>query len=210
MMKILRKTEMTPEQRAQEYFLDDLERTRGRRIWAQIKKHWGVYLMLIPVLAFFFLFRYRPIYGLMNAFIDYRFLQKPLLDNDFTGFYAFLKIMFDATEKLRFWQAFRNTFTLSMYGLIFGFPVPIILALMFSEIKNEKFRSVTQIITYLPKFISTVVITSIIVLLASPGNNMQGPGLMNALFTRAGWIPDAPTHILSQPKFFRSIYIISG
>ncbi|HOW38805.1 MAG TPA: hypothetical protein PLZ76_07840, partial [Bacillota bacterium] len=67
---------MTPEQRAQEYFLDDLERTRGRRIWAQIKKHWGVYLMLIPVLAFFFLFRYRPIYGLMNAFIDYRFLQK--------------------------------------------------------------------------------------------------------------------------------------
>lgn len=209
MMKLFERHPKTNEEIAREYFLDDMEKTRGLRILKQIWKHWPIYLMLIPVIAFFFLFRYRPIYGLMNAFINYEELSIPLLDNNFTGLYAFIKIMFDAVEKLRFWQAFRNTFTISMYGLIFGFPVPILLALMFSEIRNERFRSTTQIITYLPKFISTVVITSIILLMATPGNNMQGPGLLNRLLTDIGLVePD--TDIMSKPQFFRSIYIISG
>jgi putative aldouronate transport system permease protein len=209
MTNLFKKKIQSREEIEHEFLLEDLERTRGRRIWQQIRKHWPIYAMLIPVLVFFFLFRYRPIYGLMNAFIDNSRSSIGLLENDYTGLFSFIKIMFDPIEKIRFWQAFRNTFTISMYGLLFGFPVPILLALMFSEIRNERIRSVTQIITYLPKFISTVVITSIIVLIASPGNNAQGPGLLNRLMTDLGWV-EANTSIMSQPQFFRSIYIISG
>ena len=109
----------------------------------------------------------------------------------------------------RFWQAFRNTFAISMYGLIFGFPVPIILALFFSEIKNDVYRSIVQILSYLPKFISTVVITSIITLMLYGGNSVQAPGVLASLFSSLGLI-EPGTRMLMQPQYFRSIYIVSG
>ncbi|OHE41745.1 MAG: hypothetical protein A2Y16_02965 [Tenericutes bacterium GWF2_57_13] len=185
-----------------------MERTRWHRYFRQIKKDWPIYAMLVPVIVFFFLFRYRPIGGILVAFKNYDNYAITIGESDFYGLYAFRYIMF-GPQADRFWQAFRNTFTLSTYGLFFGFPVPIVLALMFSEIKNEAYRSVTQILSYLPKFISSVVITSIIALMLSGGNITQAPGLLNALFTKFGWI-EAGTPMLSEPEYFRSIYIISG
>ncbi|MFH0992729.1 MAG: ABC transporter permease subunit [bacterium] len=196
------------ELRHQEDLLDEMERTRWKRYWRQIKKGWPVYLMLIPVLVFFYLFRYRPIGGILIAFKHYDNYQQTIGESDFYGLYAFKYIMF-GPQAIRFWRAFRNTFTLSTYGLFFGFPIPIILALMFSEIKNEGYRSITQILSYLPKFISSVVITSIIALMLSGGNISQSPGLLNALFTNLGWL-EPHTPMLSEPQYFRSIYIISG
>jgi len=148
----------------QEELAIQLEKTRWHRFGKQIAKNWQVYVMLIPVILFFYLFKYRPIGGILVAFKNYDNYAETIGNADFYGLYAFKYIMF-GPQADRFWQAFRNTFTLSTYGLFFGFPIPIILALFFSEIRNEKYRSFTQIISYLPRFISTVVITSIIALM---------------------------------------------
>lgn len=191
-----------------EDLLDELEKTRIKRYWKQIKKDWAVYLMLIPVLVFFYLFRYRPINGIMIAFKDYSDYSLTVGESNFYGLYAFKYIMF-GPQADRFWQAFRNTFTLSTYGLFFGFPIPIVLALLFSEIKNEKYRSFTQILSYLPKLISTVVITSIIALMLSAGNSTQAPGLLNSVLQNMGVI-ESGTPMLSEPKYFRQIYILSN
>ena len=191
-----------------EELLEELERTRWHRYLKQIKKDWPIYVMLIPVIIFFYLFRYRPIGGIMMAFKNFdNSAGTTVASSDFYGFYAFRFIMFGPNAN-NFWQAFRNTFTLSTYGLFFGFPVPIILALLFSEIKNEKYRAVTQIITYLPKFISTVVITSIISLMFMAERSGISAGLINGIFVDLGWVPKG-TAMLSKPAYFRSIYIIS-
>jgi putative aldouronate transport system permease protein len=188
--------------------MEEFERTRWHRYWKQVKKDWPIYVMLIPVIIFFYLFRYRPIGGIMMAFKNFdNTAGTTVASSDFYGFYAFRVIMFGSNSQA-FWQAFRNTFTLSTYGLFFGFPVPIILALLFSEIKNEKYRAITQIITYLPKFISTVVITSIITLMFMAERSGVSAGLLNGLFVQFGWVA-AETPMLSKPEYFRSIYIIS-
>ncbi|MDD5293527.1 MAG: ABC transporter permease subunit [Candidatus Izemoplasmatales bacterium] len=203
----IRKT-ISSEQMAHEDLIEELERTRWRRYWAQIKKHWPIYVMLIPVLLFFYFFRYRPIGGILVAFKNYDNYAISIGDSDFYGLYAF-KYLIVGPQATQFWQAFRNTFTLSAYGLFFGFPIPIILALFFSEIKNEAYRSITQVISYLPRFISTVVITSLIALMLYQGNIVQSPGILNSMFTKFGWA--APrTPVLSRPEYFRSIYIISN
>ena len=191
-----------------EELLEEIERTRWPRYWKQIKKDWPIYVMLIPVIVFFYLFRYRPIGGIMMAFKNFdNTAGTTVASSDFYGFYAFKVIMFGSNAN-QFWQAFRNTFTLSTYGLFFGFPVPIILALMFSEIKNEKYRAITQIVTYLPKFISTVVITSIIALMFMAERSGVSAGLINGIFVDLGWVKSG-TPMLSEPEYFRSIYIIS-
>lgn len=130
--------------------IEELERTKWKRAFDQIKKDWPIYVMLIPVVIFFILFRYRPIGGMMVAFKRTETGAIAISDRAFSGFYNFKMIMFGAQAN-DFWRAFRNTFTISAYSLFFGFPVPIILALFFSEIKIEGYRAVTQIITYLPK-----------------------------------------------------------
>lgn len=199
---------MSIEELRREAIIEEMERTRWHRYWAQIKKDWPIYAMLIPVILFFYFFRYRPIGGIMIAFKNYDNYSDSVANSNFYGLYAFRFIMFGPQAR-DFWQAFRNTFTLSTYGLFFGFPIPIILALLFSEIKNEAYRAVTQIISYLPKFISTVVITSILGLMLAGGNSVMAPGLLNGLFQQAGWVAEG-TPMLSKPEYFRSIYIISN
>ena len=201
------KNPMSMEDIRREELIEEMERTRWHRYWHQIKKDWPIYAMLIPVILFFYLFRYRPIGGILIAFKNYDNYSDSVANSDFYGLYAFKYIMFGPQAR-QFWQAFRNTFTLSTYGLFFGFPVPIILALLFSEIKNEAYRSITQIIAYLPKFISTVVITSIITLMLAGGHSTMAPGILNGMFVNLGWVPPG-TPMLSKPQYFRSIYIIS-
>lgn len=192
-----------------ELLMEELEKNKWHRYWAAIKKDWPLYVMLIPVILYFFVFRYMPIYGILAAFKNQNDLTLSVGQAPFAGFYAFRSLIAGDYAK-EFWQAFRNTFAISMYGLIFGFPVPIILALFFSEIKSDFYRSLTQILTYLPKFISTVVITSIITLMLFEGNEPhQAPGVLTSLFQMLGFIGDQ-TRMLHEPQYFRSIYIISG
>lgn len=169
-------------------------------------KDWRLYLMLLPLAIIFILWRYLPMYGLLISFKEFEQV-KGVLGSSFSGLAGFERIVTDPN----FWRAFRNTFMISLYGMVFGFPMPIILALLFSEVKNQVYRSVLQILSYLPKFVSTVVVTSLVKLLCSPQNVAGGyaGGLITRLLTAINMIPEG-TVIFKNPQYFRAIFQITG
>lgn len=191
---------------------DEVERKYWKNTLLTIIKDWRLYLMLLPMILVFFFWRYMPMYELLGAF------KKPetgirVGEQNFAGFSHFMDLLFaNVTISTEFWRAFRNTFLLSFYGLCFGFPVPIILALFFNEIKSNGYRSILQVLTYLPKFMSTVVITSLTWLLLS-GNSIGGnAGVISQFLTKLKAIPieDANKGLLYLPQYFRAIYQITG
>ena len=169
-------------------------------------KDWRLYLMLLPLAIIFILWRYLPMYGLLISFKEFEQV-KGVLGSSFSGLAGFERSVTDPN----FWRAFRNTFMISLYGMVFGFPMPIILALLFSEVKNQVYRSVLQILSYLPKFVSTVVVTSLVKLLCSPQNVAGGyaGGLITRLLTAINMIPEG-TVIFKNPQYFRAIFQITG
>lgn len=136
-------------------------------------------------------------------------------DQLYAGF-SYFKDLFFSTNSLstEFWAAFRNTFLLSFYGLCFGFPMPIIIALFFNEIQSNIVRSVYQVITYLPKFMSTVVMTSLVTMLVRQASPIAGMemGVISRFMVQLGFItPEVGNAgLLNAPEFFRGIYQISG
>lgn len=192
----------------QELLLEELERTKWKRYWRTIKVDWALYFMVLPILIFFFLIRYMPIGGILVAFKNY-IPSIGVAQSDFQGFKYFQILLFNQAQSAEFWRAFRNTFSLSFYDLIFGFPIPIILALFFSEIKSDLYRSITQILSYLPKFISSVVITTLIWMMLFGGSSSSSPGVLASLFMNLGLIPEG-TQMMITAKYFRSIYVVSG
>ena len=137
----------------------------------------------------------------------------PVSEQLFSGFSYFKRLLVGGdTLSTEFWRAMRNTFILSFYGLCFGFPIPIILALFFNEIRSNAARSVYQVLTYLPKFMSTVVMTSLVTMLVKQGSLTTGMGIISQLLSNLGFItPEvANAGLLNNPAFFRSIYQISG
>src|SRR5690606_7810043 len=190
----------------------EMEETKLQRYWHTLKRQWPIFVMLIPVLVFFLLFRYRPILELIVAFKSYdATVTSNAFESPWVGFYALRELMFSTKDyTVLFWRAFRNTSTISMCGLLFGFPIPIILALLFSEIKSDGFRSITQILTYLPNFISTLVITSSLFLMLRPGQadaNIQ-PGIINGMLVWLG-VVQPEVNMLGNPAYFRTIFILS-
>ncbi|MDR2867592.1 MAG: ABC transporter permease subunit [Acholeplasmatales bacterium] len=185
------------------------KRTKLQNVLDQLKKDWMIYAMIIPVIVFFYLFRYRPIGSILVAFKRTEDPGMAIESRYFLGLFNFKAIMFGDFAN-RFWRAFRNTFTISGYGLFFGFPIPIVIALMFSEIKSSGFRAVTQIISYLPKFISTVVITLILsMMLLSPTPGLA-QGFLNKFLVSINVIKPNVNVLFDTSKYFRSIYILSG
>jgi putative aldouronate transport system permease protein len=110
------------------------------------------------------------------------------------------------------WRALRNTFLLSFYGLCFGFPMPILLALFFNEIRSNIVRSTCQVLTYLPKFMSTVVMTFLVTMLVKQGSLTSSMGIISQALSGLGLISEevATKGLLNNPAFFRAIYQISG
>ncbi len=198
-----------------EAVLDEMERTKWQRTGKTLLKDWRLYALLVPLLVFMLLFKYLPIKGVLVAF-KYNDSTKDALDMDWFGVYNLKAALFnDAT----FWRAFRNTFVNSMYGLFLGFPIPILLALEFSEIKNYGYRSVLQVCSYLPKFLSTVITTTIISIWCRhvTVSGQDTKGLLTIIFENFGWLAkvDAGKYvsqdgILYQARFFRPVYQISG
>lgn len=191
--------------------INELERTKWRRILQTLIKDWRLYALLIPMIAFLICFKYLPIGGILLGF-KYGDVNT-VLEHEWAGL-RWAEMIFIGDYAADFWRAFRNTFVNSMYGLLFGFPIPIILALLFSEIKNEKYRSILQVLCYLPHFVSVVVVTKII------GLWVQGE---SQAFPNGGWLYAAITNaglnvaegaskesLINSPKFFRPIYQISG
>ena len=153
---------------------DDVEKHYWKHVCLTIAKDWRLYLMLVPMLLVFLLWRYFPMYELLACFkVDDTVL--PVSQQLFSGFSYFKRLLFAGDSlSTEFWRALRNTFIISFYGLCFGFPMPIVLALFFNEVRSNAARSVFQVLTYLPKFVSTVVMTSLVTMLVKQGSLTTG------------------------------------
>ncbi|MBR0229278.1 MAG: sugar ABC transporter permease [Clostridia bacterium] len=196
---------------------DDVEKHYWLHVGRTILKDWRLYLMLVPMLLVFLFWRYMPMYELLGSFkVDD--VVKPVADQYFKGFSNFKGLLLGtgtfSTLSTEFWRAMRNTFLLSFYGLLFGFPMPILLALFFNEIKSDIVRSGLQVFTYLPKFMSTVVMTSLVIMLIRQGSSATGapPGIVSQALAGLGLISQetAQNGLLKDPNYFRAIYQISG
>ena len=193
---------------------DDVEKHHWKHIGLTILKDWRLYLMLIPMVLVFFFWRYMPMYELLGSFKIYDAVNG-VTDQFYSGFSYFRQLFEGKTSiSIEFWRAFRNTFLISFYGLCFGFPMPIIIALFFNEIKSNLARSIYQVLTYLPKFMSTVVMTSLITMLVRAASPIAGieMGVISKLLVNIGAItPEVgELGLLYRPDYFRAIYQISG
>jgi putative aldouronate transport system permease protein len=162
-------------------------------IVTDFRKHGYVYLLFLPVMAFFFIFHYIPMYGVTIAF------------KQFTPMGGISGSPWIGTEHFRdFFSSYysqrliRNTLAISIYDILWGFPAPIILALLINELKDRKFKKAIQTLTYLPHFISLVVVCGIILDFTS------STGVLNDIIAFFGF---KRTSMLSRPEYFRSVYI---
>lgn len=171
----------------------------GERFSVRAKKDWkrnkSLYFLVIPVILFYILFHYKPMYGAVIAFQDYN-PRLGVSGSDWVGFDQFLRFF----ASPYFGRLLKNTLLLSVYGIIFGFPAPIILALLLNELKARKFKKTVQTITYLPHFISLVVVTGII------KDFTQSTGLINDVIVTLGGVR---TSLIQNPALYRTIYIVS-
>ena len=166
--------------------------------WKRISRNWGLYLLLLPSLVLLILFAYKPMYGVVIAFKNYKnslgILGSPWADPLFKNFQRFFNSYQCETT-------IRNTLRLSLYSLAVGFPIPIILALMINQITAMRFRRTFQTILYLPHFISTVVMVGLLLIWLSPSS-----GLVGAFYRLLG--KDAP-NVMTSASGFPSIYVWS-
>ena len=128
-------------------------------VMKKIRQYWPLYLMFVPVAAFYIFFEYRPLYGIIIAFKDYNFVDG-IWGSPWTSDYGF-KHFIRFINNGEFWRVFSNTIILAALRIIITFPAPIILALMFNEVKNQKYKKVLQTFSYLPHFVSFVIVYAI-------------------------------------------------
>nr|WP_240353537.1 MULTISPECIES: ABC transporter permease subunit [Cohnella] len=154
--------------------------------------------MLLPTMLYFLIFEYKPMYGLIIAFKDF---------NPYAGFWGSPWVGFEHFEKFfesyYFWRLLRNTFLISFYSLIIIFPASIVFALLLNELRSRKMKSVLQTISYLPHFISLIVICGMII------DFTKSDGIINSLLVGLGLISE-PIQFLILPEWFRTLYVGSG
>lgn len=167
-------------------------RAAGRR-W---RKYGFYYLMLAPAIACFLVFNYVPMYGVIMAFKNYRFVDG-IIGSPWIGFDNFDQLFND----MFFWRILRNTLIISGLHILFGFPAPIVLALLFNEIIHGKFKKIVQTISYLPHFMSWVILSGIMIELLSPSR-----GAVNYVLTLFG---AKPVHFLANPDTFVGVLVAS-
>ena len=166
---------------------------RLRKDWVRNK---SLYVIVIPVVLFYILFHYKPMYGAIIAFKDYT----PALgvsNSPWVGLANFTRFF----NSLYFTRLLKNTILLSVYSLLFGFPAPIILALLLNEVRCHKFKSLAQTITYLPHFISLIVVTGMLT------DFSMTTGLFNDIIVALG---GEASPLLQNPSLYRTIYVASG
>ncbi|HHW48916.1 MAG TPA: sugar ABC transporter permease [Clostridiaceae bacterium] len=160
------------------------------------KENKVIYLMLSPIIAYFIIFSYVPMSGLLMAFQDYS-PAGGIFASKWVGFKHFI----DFFNNIYFSRLIRNTFLLSFYDMLFGFPAPIIFALLLNEVRNKYFKKTIQTISYMPFFISMVVIAGIIV--DFTGSN----GVISQIVSLFG---GEKKNWLSKPEYFRAIFVSSN
>lgn len=154
------------------------------------------YLLVLPVVAFYIIFHYAPMYGAVIAFKDFA-PGKGIWGSPWAG----MKHFIDFFDSYYFIRILKNTILLNFYSLVFGFPAPILLALLLNEIRSKLFKRTVQTITYIPHFISIVVICGMI------ADFCASDGLINDMVSMLG---GTRVPYLQKPEFFRTIYVVSG
>ena len=160
-----------------------------------MQRNWSLYILAVPVIIYFLLFSYRPMYGALIAFKDFS-PGRGFAGSPWIGLEHFLRFF----NSPFFFRLLRNTFLISFYGLLWGFPAPIILALLLNEVRHSPFKRTIQTITYLPHFISMIVIAGMLT------DFSLSTGLFNDIIVFFG---GERFPLLQQPTLYRTIYISS-
>ena len=164
---------------------------------AHFHKYWSLYAMMILPMAYFILFKYLPMFGNILAFRRYR-PGMGAFGTGWVGSHYFQRFFRDPA----FWGALQNTLLLSVCNLVINFPLPILFALLLNELPGGKFKKTVQTVSYMPRFISTVVVIAILHEILSPSG-----GLLNRFLGSAfGW---KPIYFVNEPKYFRAIYVLT-
>nr|WP_175598080.1 ABC transporter permease subunit [Paenibacillus luteus] len=161
-----------------------------------LKRHWQLYLLVIPVVLYFLIFKYVPLANAVLAFKNYNVIQG-IWGSPWVGTKYFEMFFHNPS----FVPLIKNTLSISLFQLAVGFPIPILLALGLNEIKSARFKRTVQLVTYAPYFISTVVMVSIIMLFLAPRL-----GIINTILNAVGI---DSINFLGDSSWFRSIYVFS-
>lgn len=159
-------------------------------------KNRQLYLMILPVVLFYIVFRYGPMYGSMIAFMDYK-PAKGFMGSDWVGLKHFVRFLKDPY----FFRLVRNTLLISVYSIVFSMPAAIILALLINEIRNMKFKKLVQTVSYLPHFVSMVVICGML------KDFLSSDGIITTFLSHFG-VPQK--NLLMEPSLYRIIHVGSG
>ena len=169
------------------------------RAAGSVIKDYQLWLMLLPAIAVIFIFNYLPMYGIQLAFRDFDY-SKGFLGGNWAG----LKYFRQYFNSPMFFRTIRNTFVISASGLILGFPAPILMALLFNQVRRQQIKRFLQTVVYVPYFISTVVMVSIIMILCSPNN-----GIVSHALKAIGLITQ-DVNLVGSPQTFVPLYVLSG
>ena len=174
---------------------------KKKRSWKQLKKDIyrarAIYLMILPVVVWFLLFKYWPMTWLSISFFDYN-LYLGFVGSKFVGFQNFIKFF----TGMDFWRLMRNVLLLNFYALLVGFPAPIIFALFLNEMRSAKVKKVIQTVSFLPYFISMVAFVSLVTEFLSPSTGLSADILK--------FFGKEPIYFLGDAKYFRTIMVFSG
>jgi len=170
----------------------------GYRLKRQLflKKEWQLWLLVLPVIIYFFIFHYIPMYGLQIAFKNYS-ISKGMFESPWVGFSHFSKFM----NSPIFGKVMWNTIALSLVNILGGFPIPIIFALLLNHLRLNGLRRLSQTVTFAPHFISLVVMVGMLFLFLSPSS-----GAVNAIIKKGG---GEPIFFLGDPDWFRPLFVLS-
>ena len=165
----------------------------GKKLLMNIKQHPWFYVMIIPAIAYFIVFHYAPMYGVIIAFQDYKPF-KGIAGSAWVGFKHFS----DFIQGPFFWRLLRNTLSINIGMLLFGFPLPILFALLLNEVRSVGFKRVVQTITYMPHFVSSVVVCGLMVIFC------RSDGILTYVLKFIGF-PES--NLLTYKQYFQGLYI---
>lgn len=166
-----------------------------KRLWKNIKTHPLLYVMILPAVIYFLVYHYYPMYGMIISLFDY-VPTKGITGSDFVGLKHFKAFLSDPY----FFRTMRNTLSINLLLLVFGFPFPIIFAILLNELRSSKLRKVTQTITYMPHFISTVVICGLML------DFCKSNGMISSIVTTL--TGQEPFNLFSKSAFFQPLYVM--
>ncbi|UHA71829.1 ABC transporter permease [Paenibacillus sp. 481] len=165
-------------------------------VWRSIKKNWQLYMLISPVLLYFIVFHYLPMYGVQIAFKDFM-ANKGIWDSPWVGFKHFARFF----DSYFFERLMINTLTISFYTLLLSFPIPILLALMVNEVQSTRFKKIVQTVTYAPHFLSIVVVVGMMFIFLHPST-----GIVNHMIVFFG---GEPIRFMTDPNWFKTLYVFS-